>query len=112
MFFPAYQLDSFKTEQEALKSADMTSEDLKHSIPATVISGDIPENCTAKMIAGDGVLVFSYNTDGRVSVWFSDDYWECPTLADAQELITSIEGGIPAEFWATFEIMDYKLHAK
>ncbi|CND44610.1 hypothetical protein [Yersinia pseudotuberculosis] len=108
MFIPVYQLDSFKTEQEALQSAEMTSEDLKHSMAAIVVSGDAAQNSMAKMITGDGTVVFVYDADGRVSVWFSNDYWEYPELDDAKELIESVEGGIPAEYWAIFETVDDK----
>ncbi|MBU9844948.1 hypothetical protein [Rahnella ecdela] len=103
MFIPAYQLDSFKSEQEALTSAEMSVEDLKHSVPAIAVSGDVAENSPAKVIAGDGTVVFVYETDGRLSLWFSDDYWECAGLDDAEELIESVEGGISAEHWAIFE---------
>jgi hypothetical protein len=103
MFIPAYQLDSYKSEQEALTSAEMSVEDLKHSVPAIAVSGDVAENSPAKVIEGDGTVVFVYETDGRVSLWFSDDYWGCPDLDTAEELIESVEGGIRAEHWAIFE---------
>lgn len=103
MFIPAYQLDSFKTEKEALESSGMTIEDLKNSVTATVVCGDALQKSEVRIIAGDGTVIFVYDTDGRVSVWFSDDYWECPELDDAEELIESVAGGIPAEYWAVFE---------
>ena len=103
MFFPAYQLDSFKTENEALQSGELTSEDLNLSLPAVAVSGDAQENSVVKIVKGEGNFVFVYTSDQLISVWFCDDYWECEELADAEELIGSVEGGIPAEYWAVFE---------
>lgn len=109
MFFPAYQLGSFETEQEALQFVEMTTEDLNHSVAGFAVSGDVIQKSAAKMITGDGTVIFEYDTEGRVNVWFCDDYWECPELDDAEELIESVEGGIPAEKWAIFQSSDNKI---
>lgn len=103
MFFPAYQLDSFTSESEALQSMELTSEDLKLSQAATAVSGEVPESSKVKIVKSDETIIFVYHSDKSVSVWFSDDYWECEALENAEELIESVEGGIPAEYWAVFE---------
>lgn len=102
MFFPAYQLDIFKSESEALESVELTTENLKESLVGAVVSGDAPDKSNIRIVKGDGTMIFFYLPDQSVSVWFSDDYWECDELDEAQELIESVEGGIPAEYWAIF----------
>lgn len=103
MFFPAYQLNSFKSESEALHSVELTSENLKLSLPAFAVSGDVPKQGTIKIVKGDGNFVFFYHPDTSISVWFSDDYWECEAQEYAVEFIASMEGSFPAEYWAVFE---------
>lgn len=106
MFLPAYQLDLYKNESEALESVEQTAENLKLSLPVCAVSGEASKKSIIKVVKDGGSFIFVYQPDTSVSVWFSEDYWECDALEDAEEFISSVEGGIPALYWAVFEVRE------
>lgn len=103
MFIPAYKIDEFRTDKEALSFLEIKVETLNPSFDVKIISGEIPPNSSVKLITPDEPVLLVYHSNG-VDLWVSDSNWFCEQLDEAEEVIESIENGIRAEFWAVFKI--------